>query len=143
MDRFSEFVAQEWMLFLAAAFLLSLLLHGLFRDLTKKYKTILPVNAVKLMNGDEVAVIDVRDTKEFNEGHLIGAKQIPLDQITDRAGELEQFKNKPVLITCRTGARSDLACMKLTKLGFGQLYSLQTGIDGWLEANLPISKKKK
>jgi rhodanese-related sulfurtransferase len=143
MDRFIEFATKEWSLFLAAALILAMLSHSLYRDITKKHKKIIPARAVALMNSNDVTVIDVRETKEFNEGHIGESRHIPLDKITDRAGELEKFKDKPILITCKTGARSDLACIKLSKLGFTDLYSLDTGIDGWLEANLPISKINK
>lgn len=145
MDRFIDFATKEWALFLAAGLILAMLSHGMYRDLTRKYKKIIPARAVNLMNDNEVVVIDVRETKEFNAGHITNARHIPLEKITDRAGEIEKFKDKPILVTCRTGARSDLACMKLTKLGFSNLHSLDTGIDGWQEASLPISKitKKK
>ncbi|RLA19798.1 MAG: rhodanese-like domain-containing protein [Gammaproteobacteria bacterium] len=145
MDRFIEFATREWSLFLAAGVILALLSHGLYRDLTRKYKKIIPARAVNLMNDDDVVVVDVRELKEFNAGHISNSHHIPLDKITDRAGELEKFKDKPVLVTCKTGARSDMACMKLTKLGFSNLHSLDTGIDGWQELNLPVTKitKKK
>ena len=143
MDRFIEFAAKEWSLFLAAALILAMLSHSLYRDITKKHKKIIPARAVALMNSNEVIVVDVREAKEFNENHIGESRHIPLDKITDRASELEKFKDKPILLTCKTGARSDLACIKLTKLGFTDLYSLDTGIDGWLEANLPISKINK
>ncbi len=143
MDRFIEFATREWALFLAAGLILAMLSHGLYRDLTRKYKKITPASAVSLMNNNEVVVIDVREQKEFNTGHIGNSRHIPLDKITDRAGELEKLKEKPLLITCKTGARSDLACIKLTKLGFSNLHSLETGIDGWQEASLPMTKATK
>jgi rhodanese-related sulfurtransferase len=143
MDRFIEFATREWALFLATGLILVMLSHGLYRDLTRKYKKITPAGAVFLMNGNDVAIVDVREQKEFNTGHIENSRHIPLDKITDRAGELEKFKDKPLLLTCKTGARSDLACVKLTKLGFNNLHSLETGIDGWQEANLPITKVTK
>lgn len=143
MDRFTEFVTNEWALFLAAAVILSLIAYGLYKDLTKKHKSLIPVRAVTLMNEEDSVIVDVREAKEFNEGHIEKAINLPFEKLTDRMGELEKFKNKTLLVTCRTGARSAMACEKLSKQGFGNLYCMETGIDGWKEANLPMTKKKK
>ena len=61
-------------------------------------------------------VIDVRTVPEFNEGHVKGSKNIPLDRIPSMIEEIKKF-NKPVITCCRSGARSGSAANILSRYG--------------------------
>lgn len=98
------------------------------------------LKATRLYN-DDALVLDVREDKEYAEGHIPKAKHIPLGQLADRLKELDKFKNKPVLVTCRSGQRSARACGMLKKAGFETVYNQAGGIIAWERANLPVSKK--
>jgi phage shock protein E len=53
-------------------------------------------------------IIDVRTAGEFREGHIPGSRNIPLDNIQSRLGEIKKLQ-KPVITVCRSGARSSMA----------------------------------
>jgi rhodanese-related sulfurtransferase len=63
---------------------------------------------------------DVREADEFAAGHLPEAKHFPLSKLSERIGELEKFKDKPIIVCCATGMRSGKACGEFTKQGFQQ-----------------------
>ncbi|OYW37541.1 MAG: hypothetical protein B7Z35_09700 [Hydrogenophilales bacterium 12-61-10] len=97
------------------------------------------LKATRLYN-DDALVLDVREDKEFAAGHIPKAKHIPLGQLSKRINELDKFKSKPVLVTCRSGQRSARACGMLKKAGFETVYNQAGGIIAWERANLPVTK---
>ena len=74
------------------------------------------LKATRLFN-DDALVLDVREDKEYAAGHIPKAKHIPLGQLGGRMKELDKFKDKPILVTCRSGNRSAHACRMLKKAG--------------------------
>ena len=98
------------------------------------------LDATRLMNQAGTLVIDVRDAKEFAEGHLPRARHIPLAELGNRVAELNKYKEKPVLVTDRTGARSGAAVRLLRKSGFTNVFQLKGGLAAWQQASLPVEK---
>lgn len=96
--------------------------------------------ALQLINHKDAFVLDVRETDEFNNGHLLNAKHIPLGKLRDRIGELERYRDKPMVVVCRSGQRSATACMLLGREKFGQVYNLAGGVLAWQKASLPLEK---
>jgi rhodanese-related sulfurtransferase len=87
----------------------------------------------KLDSGEKVNLIDVREPHEFAEGH-IGGRLVPVGKIqTMQVEELEDLKDEEVIIYCRSGRRSMMACMVLDQLGFKDTYNLEGGILAWQE----------
>jgi sulfur-carrier protein adenylyltransferase/sulfurtransferase len=74
-------------------------------------------------------LLDVRQDFEYAEGHLPGAKHIPLPELSERLGELN--RNLPLMTYCRSGARSLAAANMLAGQGFGELMSLKGGMMAW------------
>lgn len=75
--------------------------------------------------------VDVRTAEEYEEGHLPGARHIPYDEMEERAGELEEFKDQKILLICRSGRRSVIAAHVLSAKGFQQLFNLKGGMLEW------------
>ena len=98
------------------------------------------LKATRLFN-DDALVLDVREDKEYAAGHIPKAKHIPLGQLQSRLNEFDKHKNKPVLVTCRSGNRSAHACRILKKAGFETVYNQAGGILAWERANLPVTQK--
>ena len=98
------------------------------------------LEATRLMNQPGTLVLDVRDEKEFAEGHLPRARNVPLKELAAKAADLAKNKAKPVLVTCRTGARSAAACRALKAQGFTSVYQLKGGFAEWQKASLPVEK---
>lgn len=99
------------------------------------------LEATRLMNQGSTLVLDVREEKEFAEGHLPRARHVPVRELSKRLEELSKYKNKAVIVTCRSGPRAGAACRFLKKSGFSNVYQLKGGIGAWQQASLPIEKK--
>lgn len=100
-----------------------------------------PFEAVQLINRKDALVIDVRDIGEFEAGHIAGAKHVPEAQLAGRIKELEKFKDRPVVLACRTGSRSAAAVKILRGNGFAEAVNLGGGIGAWEQAGMPLQKK--
>lgn len=111
------------------------------RNLNKGYKDLTPMQAVQLMNRENVVLLDVRENSELQQGRIAGSRHIPLGNVPKRITELEKDKDKHIIAVCRVGNRSGIACRQLVKNGFEHVYNLKGGMTAWLSENLPVSKK--
>ncbi len=98
------------------------------------------LEAVQKINHDDALVLDVREAAEIAQGKISKARHIPLGELNGRLNELEKFKAKPIIVTCRSGNRSARACSLLAKQGFTEVYNLAGGMTAWQQANLPLEK---
>jgi rhodanese-related sulfurtransferase len=96
--------------------------------------------AVQLINHKNALVLDVREPSEYNNGHLLNAKLLPLGKLNERVAELEKYKEQPILVVCRSGNRSGSACAILAKHGYAQAYNLAGGVTAWQSSNMPLEK---
>jgi len=79
--------------------------------------------------------IDVRTAEEYAEGHVRGAKLVPLQELAKRMNEVP--KDKQVYVYCRSGRRSAEASAMLARAGFTNIENIQGGIEGWKAAGFP------
>jgi rhodanese-related sulfurtransferase len=84
---------------------------------------------------DGAQLIDVRVDHEWEVGRIAGASHLPLDELAQRAGEID--RDRPVVLYCRGGTRSSMAAAALTEAGFDAV-KLTEGIVGWSEEDLPL-----
>ena len=93
--------------------------------------------ATQLINRDDALIVDVREPAEYQAGHILGAKNTPLE----RLGETElKRKDKPVIVYCESGERAPKAAAILRKRGYDRVLSLQGGLGAWKQAGLPVEK---
>ena len=128
-----------WMV-LAAGVSGGMLLWSFFGNKFRGVKEVDNTAALQLINHRDALVLDVREPDEFEAGHILNAKLIPLLKLKDGLGELERYREKPILVVCRSGQRSATACALLNKRGFSQTYNLAGGILAWQKAELPVEK---
>lgn len=98
-------------------------------------------DAVQLINRKDAVVIDVRDVGEFEAGHISGARHVPEKQLAERLKELEKFRDRPMIVTCRSGMRSSAAVQVLRRNGFSEAVNLRGGIGAWEQAGMPLQKR--
>lgn len=96
--------------------------------------------AVQLINREKAVVIDVCEPDEFAQGHVAGAKNVPLAQLEDQLPKLVKNKTTPVVLLCQAGSRAARAATQAQKLGYTQAQALAGGLKAWREASLPIDK---
>ncbi|MGH2568068.1 MAG: rhodanese-like domain-containing protein [Bacteroidota bacterium] len=103
------------------------------------HKLIAPEKAHQLMQKDSnVVLLDVRSPGEFQtNGHLQGARLIPIQELERRVDELAAEKGKTIITYCSHGIRSARAARLLQSKGF-TIYSLIGGTTKWTRDKLPV-----
>lgn len=138
MDRLFEFIVNHYILvsvfvaLLAALFLLESRRGGL---------KLSAQGVISLLNRDEAVVVDIRERKEFTEGHITGALHIPLSSLKERVSELKKYEGKQVVIADKMGQHAAMAVKLLNTEGFENVFRLNGGIADWKANNLPLVKK--
>lgn len=128
-------------LFLLAAILLSVCQLN-FAQSSNSVSNINSVSANefnKLVSSGNYTLLDIRTTKEFEEGHINSAINIDFYN-----REFEQkilvYKSVPVLIYSRSSGQSKQALNKLSELNFEKVVELENGIVAWKREGLPLVK---
>jgi len=85
---------------------------------------------LKLDKGEDIIFIDVREPFEYEEFNL-GATLVPLGQFIDYIPELLPYKEKEIILHCRSGVRSASAKQTLVNLGFGNVRNVLGGVLEW------------
>ncbi len=89
------------------------------------------------VNQANALVLDLREPKEFREGHVVDALNIPYAKLAERMNELD--KARPLVLVDKMGQHSAAAGRTLKQAGF-QVSRLQGGMSEWTIANLPLVK---
>lgn len=135
-----EFLQKNWPLVLVFVMSGAMLLWPLVKRLLSGSKEIGTFEATRLMNSENPLILDVRETQEYEGGHLPDAIHIPLSQLASRGSDLAKYAGRTVLVYCDRGVRSGAAATALGKLGFTRVLALRGGIQAWREAGLPTRK---
>ena len=94
-----------------------------------------PEQASELAERGEVRLVDVRETREWDAGHIAGARLVEMDRLTEEAPSLTG--EPPVVFYCRTGHRSAVAAQAFTASGL-TAYNMAGGLVAWVERGLPL-----
>jgi hydroxyacylglutathione hydrolase len=86
----------------------------------------------------DLVVLDVREPAEWMDGHMPGARHIPMRQVGERIAEIP--RDRRVALTCAGGTRSSLVASLLLARGFTDLVNVWGGMNGWAQAGLPIAR---
>lgn len=87
----------------------------------------------KIDSGEKINLIDCREPHEYAEAN-IGGRLVPLGKFqTMQLEDLEDLKDEEVIVHCRSGKRSMMACMILDQMGFRDTYNVEGGILAWQE----------
>ncbi|MCU0368087.1 MAG: rhodanese-like domain-containing protein [Cyclobacteriaceae bacterium] len=94
----------------------------------------------KMKELKSATLLDVRTQSEYAQGHLAQATLMDFysSDFQTRVAKLD--KSKPVFVYCAVGGRSASAASMLSSMGFKEIYDLQGGINGWIQAKKPIVK---
>tara|TARA_B110000003_G_C16213388_1_gene364334 strand:- start:64 stop:414 length:351 start_codon:yes stop_codon:yes gene_type:complete len=98
-------------------------------------------NAVLLMNREACVIIDVRDEKKFNVGHIPNAINISLLNLPESIDRLKRESKKTILVYCGSGNSSGRAMRILSQKGFKSVMSIEGGFSEWIKLQLPVSEK--
>ena len=133
-----KFILDNWMIMSVALASAAMLFWPVLKGATGGSLT--AEGAVQLINREKAVVIDVCEASEFAACHVGGAKNIPLAQFEDKLPGAVKNKALPLILVCKSGARSSRALVIAKKLGYAQAQSLNGGMKAWRAANLPVEK---
>jgi rhodanese-related sulfurtransferase len=135
-----QFVQNNWPLILVMIVSGGMLLWPLVGRRFSKVREIGALRATQLINRQNAVLLDLREIKDYDAGHVPNAVHIPLSQLASRGGELAKLTSRPLIAYCDRGIRSRNAGSALSKLGFAEVYTLHGGVRAWTDAGLPVAK---
>lgn len=96
--------------------------------------------AVQMINREKAVVIDVCGAAEYAAGHVVGAKNVPLNELETRLPAVVKNKALPLVIVCASGGRAQQAAAMAQKLGYANAQALSGGMKAWAAAGMPVEK---
>lgn len=94
----------------------------------------------RLNSGQAPLVVDVRTPGEFQNGHVPGAVNIPLQELQRRMDELRPYRDTELVLYCESGVRAGHAGRMLEQQGFTELRPLEGHMSAWRNAGLPAER---
>jgi sulfur dioxygenase len=109
-------------------------------DIEVKFISAPELNEMLASQPEDVALLDVREKYELTDqlGHIKGIIHIPIGTLAQRLDELEQYRDKIIIVICRSGVRSATGAQILSKAGFEKVLVLQGGMIAWKKGNFPV-----
>lgn len=141
-ERLPEFFSNHIILVAVLVVIVVMLVSGEIAHLTRKYRSLSPQALTHLINRESPLLIDMSSLKDFDAGHIVGARHVPLSQFDPENKDLVRVRELPVAIYCGNGQTSSNACARLSKAGFTSVHWLDGGLAAWRSADLPVTRDK-
>jgi len=135
-----QFVIKNWYLFLGILVVLTMLLWPMLQLAMHGMRKLSAAEAVRLVNQENGVFVDVRESVEFDAGHIPKSVHAPLSVFGSEMTKLERYKSRPIVICCRTSQRSARAAIQLRKGSFPNVHVLAGGMTAWQSEHLPTEK---
>ncbi|RZO82382.1 MAG: rhodanese-like domain-containing protein [Litorivicinaceae bacterium] len=139
MQDFIGFAQENWVLlvlWLSAAGTLY------YTENKKAGKSVNTTEATRMINRENALILDIREQKEFSQGHIAGAYNLPASVFDKKLSELDRYKTHPVVVVCKMGTSAGSIAKTLKKRGFEQVVRLAGGMSEWTASSLPVKKGK-
>jgi sulfur-carrier protein adenylyltransferase/sulfurtransferase len=111
----------------------------LIREVRSSIREVTPAEAEALRRPD-VTVVDVRESTEWDEGHIPGAVHVPRGHLESRIEAVAPDRERPLVLYCAGGVRSALAARQLAELGYSDVVSMSGGFQAWKSEGRPWRK---
>lgn len=112
------------------------------------------INELEQVMGSDALIIDIREPAEYSDHHIAEAVNLPRGVLEFQLAShpavaaigcapevaLEQLKQRPTYLICRSGGRSALAAESLQKMGLEQVFSVAGGMQAWVDAGKTVRK---
>lgn len=140
MEQVGEFVTNHWILVSALAVIVAMLASNIAASIGGAGRQLTPGQAVQIINRESAVVVDLRDAKQYGEGHIVSALNVSMTNLPERLKDLERHRERALLLYCAAGNEAGRAGGILKKHGFSRLYTLRGGLAAWRQDNLPLSR---
>lgn len=142
MAQYIEFFGNHYMLALVWVGLIVALIVSVIKPMFSPVKSISPQQLTLLVNREDGLIVDIRNKAEFDKGHIAGALNLAMDKIQKKDfGSLENKQSTPIIVVCNAGMSAGGVSNTLFKSGFTNVSLLQGGMNTWIGASLPVTKK--
>jgi len=142
MEQYVTFFSNHPMLSVAWLAIVIMIIIITIKMKMSPIKMISPQELTFLVNKEEGILIDIRDEKEFKAKHIIDAKHLAKEKISNNDfSNLENSKDKPIIVVCNAGISAQNVATQMLKVGFTKVNVLKGGISAWLSAGLPVVNK--
>lgn len=141
MQDFFSFVTHHWALWLALLGIVILLVVEESKGTVRGISRLSPQEATKLINREAAIVLDMRPMEAYQEGHIVGAINIPQAELETKSKKLSKYKDKSLIVICPSEQAITAVSIKLKQQGFNQIYTITEGLAGWRQAGFPLSKR--
>ena len=136
MENALIFLQEQFILVIPLVVLVFLLLR---HESAKGGQKLSCAQLIQAANGDNAILLDVRDTAEFDEGHIVDAINMPHAKVAASLQQLEKYRTKQVIVIDKLGQHSAAVVKTLAEKGF-EAVRLGGGIAEWQQDNLPLVK---
>lgn len=137
MQNFLIFISEQWIL-------VSLLLITVYVFIwNESKKSGLPLTTQQLiqsMNKEQAVVLDLRDSKDYKQGHIAGAIHFQFNEVQSRNKEIEKMQGKKIVLVDKLGQGTGQFANYLKAKGF-EVLKLKGGMTQWYSENLPVAVK--
>tara|TARA_B100000686_G_scaffold58486_1_gene62822 strand:- start:1223 stop:1660 length:438 start_codon:yes stop_codon:yes gene_type:complete len=138
MDQLIEFFGNHLILSLAFFIVLFMIFSLELGALTNKFKPVTYSELTNLINKDKITLVDLRDEKDYTNGHIIDSLNLTIESI-----EKNKFNKQQPIITYSDNEKDSIkAAQEYVKQGYQMVYYLQGGIQSWVENNMPLTGVK-
>ena len=142
MEQVLVFIGNHPLLTGAFAVVLAALIATEMGRLTRRWKELETQQAILLINRQDPLILDVSNSKDHAEAHILNAQHMPPSRIEAGNQTLMKAKDRPVLIYCKNNQVAPQMATRLTKLGFEQVHVLKGGLTQWRADNQPVTRGK-
>jgi rhodanese-related sulfurtransferase len=141
MEQVIEFVTNHPLLAGGFVAVLGLLVYTEVMRKLQGLKELSPAQAVPWINDPDAVVIDVSTVADFNKGHIVDAKNIPVSRLSDPDKEIQKLRDKKLLLVCKSGQSAVPAAVSLLKMGARDVAVLKGGMTQWRSDQFPVTTK--
>ena len=142
MEQLLSFIANHPILVGAFAVVLAALIATEFARMTRRWKELDTTQAILLINRRDPLILDVSNSTDYANGHILNAEHMPPSRIESGNSQLLKKTDRPVLVYCKNGQVSPQMASRLAKLGFEDVSVLRGGLAQWISDSQPVTRGK-
>jgi len=142
MEQLLTFIASHPILVGAFAVVLAALIATEFARVTRRWKELDTPQAILLINRRDPLILDVSNSTDYANGHILNAEHMPPSRIESGNSQLLKKTDRPVLVYCKNGQVSPQMAKRLLKLGFEDVNVLSGGLAQWIGDQQPVTRGK-
>lgn len=142
MEQLLTFIANHPILVGAFAVVLAALIATEFARMTRRWNELDTTQAILLINRRDPLILDVSNSTDYANGHILNAEHMPPSRIESGNSQLMKKSDRPVLVYCKNGQVSPQMATRLVKLGFEDVNLLRGGLAQWISDQQPVTRGK-